>query len=158
MSLTIIAAISENNVIGFNGKIPWNIPEDIRRFKKLTIGYPVVMGRKTYDSIIEKFGNPLPQRMNIVMTKGHLDDDRISVVNGMDEVLSIGQKLDCEFFVIGGSEIYREALPYSNKMELTRVHKVCEGDIFFPKTNWDEWEMISREPHLLFSFETYVRK
>ena len=128
MKLTIVAAIAKNNVIGRNNSLPWHIPEDLKRFKELTSGSPVVMGRKTYESI----GRPLPNRLNIILTKkGFQALDEIKVFNQTNELLNFLNALDQEIFIIGGSEIYNLLEPYCSKMVLTHVMEEFKGDAFF---------------------------
>jgi len=118
MKLTAVAAVSENLVIGKNNSLPWNIPEDLKRFKTLTSGSPIIMGRKTYESI----GRPLPNRTNIVLTqKGYSSSDKIKVLSNLDNLLNYCEDLDNEVFVIGGSEIYKLLEPYCSKLVITHV-------------------------------------
>ncbi|VVB83873.1 Dihydrofolate reductase HdrB [uncultured archaeon] len=159
MNLTLIAAISENNVMGNKGKIPWRIKEDMKRFRELTLNHPVIMGRKTYESIPEKF-KPLPDRKNIVLSKSMKDYAGIYIARNTCEALSLSEGKSS--YVIGGREIYEEFLPFTYKIELTRVHRNYEGDVFFPKINWDMWKIINEEKNISengipFSFLTYER-
>ena len=138
--ITLVLAIAKNGVIGNGGAIPWRIPEDLKRFKQLTLGKPVVMGRKTWDSLPKK---PLPGRDNIVVTRqsGWSADGAIAA-SSLDEALA---KRRCgDVSVIGGGEIYREALPRADRVELTEVHRDFEGDAHFAfdRTQWRE---IARE-------------
>lgn len=163
MSLTIIAAMSKDNVIGKNGRVPWHLPEDLKRFYKLTVGHPVVMERKTYESILEELGRPLPMRINIVLTTQELNDDRITIVHNISQALSVVRELEQQFgdvFVAGGQKVYRNFLPYANKMEITRVYGEWEGDTYFPYVNWKrDWKKIKDgDEHLRFSFETWERR
>lgn len=143
MRISLIAAASENNVIGNHGTIPWNIPEDMKHFRTLTTGKPVIMGRKTYESI----GHPLPKRPNIVITRQkRFTAEGCHVVASLDEALQIA---DCknaeEVFVIGGGEIYREALEKADRIYLTRVHATIEGDAFFPEFHPEHWNVVREE-------------
>jgi dihydrofolate reductase len=164
MTLTIIAAVSRNNVIGANGKIPWNIPEDMKRFKDLTLNHSVIMGRKTFENILNKFGKPLPKRKNIVLSTTLRAQERIYIARTIDEALVLTEGRDS--FVIGGAQIYELFLPKVDKLEITRVEEYFEGDAFFPEVNWNEWRMIdseSRDNPLeiklpFYSFLTYIRK
>jgi len=141
MKLTAVAAVSENLVIGKNNSLPWNIPEDLKRFKTLTSGSPIIMGRKTYESI----GRPLPNRINIVLTqKGYSSSDKIKVFNNLDNLLNYCEDLDNEVFVIGGSEIYKLLEPYCSKLVITHVLKKFDGDAFFP-INLKNWKLLSSE-------------
>jgi len=159
MDLTIIAALSENNVIGIDNKIPWRIKEDMARFKELTINHPVIMGRKTYESIPEKY-RPLPDRKNIVLSKRIDSENGIYLANNLREAIQFINREPS--YVMGGREIYDLFLPLVDKMKLTRIHKDFKGDTFFPKINWENWELINKEEkfdkEIPFSFLTYQRK
>jgi dihydrofolate reductase len=160
MKLTLIAAVSENNVIGFQDKVPWRIKEDMIRFKELTIGHPVVMGRRTYLSLPEKF-RPLPDRKNIILSKTLEPFDGVCVAGKLCDAIRLTEQQ--ESYVIGGGQIYQLFLPFVNKMELTKVHSIFEGDTFFPDVSWKEWNLVNEEKKvndagLSFSFETYVRR
>ena len=129
MIITLIAAASENNCIGKNGKIPWNLPNDFKHFREATKGKPVVMGRKTHESI----GRVLPGRKNIIVTRQDIKAEGCEVVHSVEEALEI-VKNEPEVCVIGGGEIYKQALPFANRIDLTRVHTIIEGgDAFFPE-------------------------
>jgi len=154
MVLTIIAAVSENNVIGNKGKLPWRIPEDLKRFKELTLEHSVIMGLNTYLSLPKKF-RPLPDRKNIVLSDRDYDEKGIYVARSIDEALRL---CDCEeSFVIGGASVYEQFLPLSQRMELTRVHGEIEGDVFFPEVNWSEWKETETKLREGYSFHSYVR-
>ena len=158
MNLTIIVAVSANNVIGKNGKIPWKISEDMKRFKELTTGHPVIMGRKTYESFPPKF-RPLPERKNIVLSRNLNSNENIYIARNIEEALELTE--DKNSYIIGGEKIYESFFPLVNKIELTRVHKFMEGDVFFPEVNWNEWNLINEEKNIdeiPYSFMTYVRK
>ncbi|MFA5134466.1 MAG: dihydrofolate reductase [Patescibacteria group bacterium] len=129
-SISIIAAISQNRVIGKNGKLPWAIPEDMRRFRQLTAGHVVIMGRKTFESI----GKPLKNRTNIVITRdSSYRAPGCTVVSSLEAALEQAKKVEhTEMFIIGGGEVYRQALPICDKLYLTVVHESIEGDAFFP--------------------------
>ena len=155
MNLTIIAAVSENNVIGRNGDIPWNLPKDMKRFSKLTSNHPIIMGRKTYKSI----GRPLPKRKNIILSKRSTFKNKdLYIARNIEQALSLAEGQDT--YIIGGNKVYEAFLPEANKMEITRVHRYCLcGDLtFFPEVNWDEWKEINKEPSNGCSFITYERK
>ena len=137
MKLTAVAAVSKNLVIGKNNSLPWNIPEDLKRFKTLTSGSPIIMGRKTYESI----GRPLPNRTNIVLTqKGYSSSDKIKVFSNLDNLLNYCEDLDNEVFVIGGSEIYKLLEPYCSKLVITHVLKKFDGDAYF-RINLKNWKL-----------------
>ena len=142
MKITLVAAIASNNVIGKENSLPWNIPEDLKRFKQMTSGHTILMGRKTFDSI----GRPLPNRQNIVMTKDeNFEREGIKVINGLDEALELIKKSNEDIFVIGGSKIYELFEPVANSLAITRILKDFEGDAFFPDINWDLWQIEKEE-------------
>ncbi len=161
MGLTIIAAVSENNVIGKDGKIPWNIKKDIDRFKRLTLEHPIViMGRRTYESIPEKF-RPLPNRKNIVLSTTLEPQKGIYVARTIKEALEFTENQDS--YVMGGERVYRSFLHLTNRIELTRVYKNFDGDAFFPEVNLGGWDLINQEDGLSedgipYSFLTYLRR
>lgn len=163
----IIAAVSENGVIGKDGEIPWHLPVDLKRFKKLTSGYPVIMGRKTYESLPKKF-RPLPRRLNIVLShqKGYLVEGAY-VYNSLEQALedlSEGQpkqdNIDYNFaFVIGGQKIYEAALPIVDFLELTYVKKeIQDGTAHFPPINFNDWVEEGRTDLERCSFVSYTKK
>jgi len=142
MKITLVAAIASNNVIGKENSLPWNIPEDLKRFKQMTSGHTILMGRKTFDSI----GRPLPNRQNIVMTKDeNFEREGIKVINGLDEALELIKKSNEDVFVIGGSKIYELFEPVANSLAITRILKDFEGDAFFPDINWNLWQIEKEE-------------
>ncbi|MEK6827161.1 MAG: dihydrofolate reductase [Nanoarchaeota archaeon] len=156
MNLTIIAAISENNVIGNQNNIPWEIPEDIKRFRNLTLNHPVIVGRKTFESIIKKLGKPLSKRKNIVLTNSLNEFQGIYTARTIKEALELTE--DKDSYVIGGRQVYELFLPLVNCLEITRVHKNVEGDTFFPEVNWEGWDLINEHKKADYSFLTYLRK
>ena len=160
--ITIIVAASENNVIGKNNDLIWRLPNDLKRFKELTSGHSIIMGRKTFESL----PGILPNRKHIVLTRKHKYEfpENISVVNNFDEALHEARS-DLNPFIIGGGEIYKSGIKFAGKIELTRVHENFDGDTFFPKINSDTWTLINRvennsdEKHLHnYTFETYIKK
>jgi len=143
MIISLIAAMDKNKVIGKNNSLPWNMPEDMKYFRDKTKGKPVIMGRKTYESI----GKPMPQRTNIIITKDQ--DYKVEgciVVHSIDEALKAAGNVE-EVMVIGGSQIYKEFLPKANRMYLTFIDAEFEGDTYFPEYNIEEWKEISYEEH-----------
>jgi dihydrofolate reductase len=128
MIISIIAAMAENRVIGLNGMIPWDISDDRRRFRELTMGHPIIMGRKTFESI----GRPLPGRRNIILSRrpGYRAEG-CCVVHSFADALLTSADAD-EVFICGGEELYRMALPLANRIYLTVFHRFCAGDVFFP--------------------------
>jgi len=142
--VSLIVAMDRNRVIGHQGKVPWRLPADLKRFRALTMGHHIVMGRRTWESI----GRPLPGRHNIVVTR-----DRVYRAAGATVAASLGAALelardDAEIFVIGGGEIYREALPLAHRVYLTQVEAEYPGDTFFPRLEPGEWQAVAREHHL----------
>lgn len=133
--ISIIVAIGKNRVIGKNNKLLWHIPDDLNlRFKKLTLRHPIIMGRKTFESIVSVLGKPLPERTNIVVTRDlSWQYDGVIVVHSLEEGIERGKELDSEeIFIGGGAEIYKAALPYVDKLYLTLIDDEKEGDSYFP--------------------------
>ena len=159
--LTIIAAASTNNVIGFNNKLIWNIPNDLKRFKELTQGHSVIMGRKTFESL----PNPLPKRRNIIVTKNKdYSRNGIEVTSNIEDAIDLC-KSDSQPFIIGGGEIYSQTIEIVDKIELTRVYKDYQGDAFFPDIPRDKFELTNELVNYLdddsstkYSFLTYTKK
>ena len=144
MSIKLICAISKNNVIGKDNKLPWNISEDLKRFKELTSNNLIVMGRKTFDSI----GRPLPNRKNIVLSKNKsLIIDSVEVFDSPADVIDYHKKNSeqKDLYVIGGTYIYELFFEYCEYLYITFVDKEYLGDAFFPKVDWNKWKLISEE-------------
>jgi dihydrofolate reductase len=163
MNITLVVAASENNAIGLNNQLLWHLPKDMRFFKNTTWGMPILMGRKTFESMGSK---PLPGRLNIIITRNkNWVNENVMVVATMEEAIALANKFKYqELFVIGGGEIYNMALPLANKIWLTRVHCTLEGDTFFPALASD-WEKISLASNAAdakhiysFDFECWKRK
>ncbi|MBU0667352.1 MAG: dihydrofolate reductase [Nanoarchaeota archaeon] len=153
-NIILIAAIAENNVIGKDGKLPWNIPEDLQRFQDLTSGNAVIMGRKTYESI----GKPLKNRFNVVLSSNKdYNPSGVTVCGSLEEAISKCDSYN-DIYILGGSKVYETALPIANKLELTKIFAPFEGDTFFPTINFDEWEETNIFSESYYSFITYVRK
>ncbi len=150
--ISIIAAMAENRVIGRNNALPWHLPEDLKRFKRLTLGHAVIMGRRNYESI----ARPLPGRRNIVVTR-HPDyaAPGCVVVHSLDEALSAAGD-DEEIFVIGGAELYAQFLPRAARLYLTLVHAEVDGDTLFPAFDWNEWRETARERHAADARHAYA--
>jgi dihydrofolate reductase len=163
MTRSLIVAMSENRVIGREGRLPWHLPADLKRFKQLTTGHPIIMGRKTFESI----GRALPNRRNIVITR-----QRNWRAAGAETVHSLtyairlaSEYVDDEVFIIGGADVFRDALPQADTLYLTLVHETIEGDVHFPEVDWSEWTCVEDhryEPDsanpLPYSFRKYVRR
>ena len=149
MDLAIIVAAAENGVIGRDNGLPWHLPEDLRYFKRVTMGKPIVMGRKTFESI----GRPLPGRSNIVISRNTgYSPPGVRVVASLDEARALADEIGqldgaAEVLVIGGAEIYRLAIPQADRLYLTEVHGEVQGDIMLPPVDWSEWREVSRERH-----------
>ncbi|MBO5800258.1 MAG: dihydrofolate reductase [Paludibacteraceae bacterium] len=139
--ISIIVACSENNVIGKDNGLIWRLSNDLKRFKALTTGHAIVMGRKTFESI----GRPLPNRRNIILSKNLEYMEGCEIMRSTDEVLELAKSTDGELFIIGGGQVYEQLLPFADKLYLTLVHTVAEGDTFFPALNRDEWTEVARE-------------
>lgn len=139
--ISIIVACSENNVIGKDNGLVWRLSNDLKRFKALTTGHVIVMGRKTFESI----GRPLPNRRNIILSKNLESMEGCEIMRSTDEVLELAKSTDEELFIIGGGQVYEQFLPFADKLYLTLVHTVAEGDTFFPALNRDEWTEVARE-------------
>ena len=157
----MIAAAAENNALGKDNELVWHLPNDFKRFKSLTTGHHIIMGRKTFES----FPKPLPNRTHIVISRqnGYKPEGCI-VVNSLNEALAICPK-DEDSYIIGGGEIYKLALPYADRIELTRVHHQFDADAFFPEIKETEWELSQSEFHAKdekhlfdYTYETYSNK
>jgi dihydrofolate reductase len=159
-NLSIIVAAAENYAIGINNTLPWHLPEDLKRFRALTMGHHIVMGRKTYESL----GRLLPGRIIVIVTrnKDYRVDGAIIAHSLQDAVQQCDA--DEEVFLIGGAELYKDGLPLANKLYLTKIHATYEGDAFFPDflNHPNDWQLVATESHLSaknlsFSYLTYVR-
>jgi len=159
--LAIIVAMSRNRTIGINNTLPWRCPEDLKRFKALTMGHHLIMGRKTFDSI----GKPLPGRTTVVVTRDRsLKIDGCTVVHSLHEAIASCAR-DTHIFVVGGADIYAQAMGLADTLYITEIQQTVEGDAHFPEFNPDEWQEVSREIHhqetpeiLEYHFVTYRRK
>ncbi len=138
--ISLIVALDENNGIGLNNGLPWHLPADLAHFKATTLGKPIIMGRKTFESI----GRPLPGRLNIVLSQKQFKAPGVTVVSSLDEALDVAHDAP-EVMVIGGTAIFKAALPYAHRLYLTRVHHVCEADVFFPELKLSEWHLLHEE-------------
>ncbi len=157
-NLSIIVAMSSNRVIGVNNTLPWHLSEDLKHFKSLTTGHTIIMGRKTYESI----GRPLPNRRNIVISRNsNTSYEGVEVVHSLEDAFSISTN-DKEVFVIGGSNIYEQALSFVDQLYITEIKKSFLGDAFFPEINKQIWIEYSRDDHITndgleFSFVKYQK-
>ena len=162
MSISIIVAVAENNAIGKDNDLLWHISDDLKRFKRITTGHKIIMGKNTFLSLPIR---PLPNRTSIVITDDANDNYEgcIMAFSIKDALTKCGEDEEC--FIIGGGSIYRQFLPLADKLYLTKVGRSYEADTFFPEIKSDEWELIEQEEHidkenndLPFSFQTYTRK
>lgn len=159
--LTLIAAVAENNALGKDGGLPWKLPDDFKRFKKLTQGHNIILGRKTFESLPKK----LPERKHIILTnQKDYDHEGCVVVHNIKDALAFVQD-DEQAFVIGGAHIYKLALPFVEKLELTQVHHSFDADTYFPDVDFTKWNLINKDFHekdekhnFSFSYLTYKRK
>ena len=163
MEIVFVVAIAENGVIGAGGAIPWRLKSDMQRFKALTMGHHMIMGRKTFDSIGRR---ALPGRPHIIVTRHDLSFDGVQIAHSVDEALAVAVAAgDNEPFICGGAEIYRQSLHRATRMYITQIHAEVEGDTFFPEfDDVNEWKLVDREDFEAdakndypFSFLTYER-
>lgn len=154
MKISIIAAMSPNHAIGFKGRLPWNIPEDLNHFKSLTLGHTIIMGRKTFESLPH---GALPGRKNIVLSHKKQDIDGCDIFLSFDEALKSCAG-DDDVFIIGGASVYKEALPFASHLYLTLVDKdPPHADAFFPSIDMTIWKETKKEKHDGFSFIEFIR-
>jgi dihydrofolate reductase len=159
--IILIAAVAENNALGKNNDLLWHLPKDFKRFKEITSGHTIIMGRKTFES----FPKPLPNRTHIIITRQHdYYKEGCIVVQDLEQALAISPKSE-DVFVIGGGEIYAQSINIVDQLDITKVHHSFEADVYFPEIDRTDWELIDEifnakdEKHLFdFSFQTYVRK
>lgn len=158
MEIALIAAMAANRVIGRDNQLPWHLPEDLQHFKRLTLGHHLIMGRKTFDSI----GRPLPGRTTVIVTRqtDYVSPPGCLVANSLEHAVELCSKEE-QVFVVGGAEIYRQALDMANQMYLTEVKVTVEGDAFFPEFSLDQWQAVEREEKqndsLEYAFVNYRR-
>ncbi|UOK43541.1 MULTISPECIES: dihydrofolate reductase [Flavobacterium] len=159
--ITIVAAAAENNALGKDNDLIWHLPDDFKRFKQITTGHHIIMGRKTFES----FPKPLPNRTHVIITRqeNYEAPEGCLVVGSLKEAINICPKEE-DFFIIGGGEIYSQSIKIADKIELTRVFAAPEADAFFPEINQNEWKLIFEEFHpkdekhaFDFSYQTYIR-
>ena len=161
MLVSIIAAMDRNRLIGNNNQLPWHLPADLAHFKRVTMGKPIIMGRKTYESI----GRPLPGRTNIVLTRSpDFNAEGVLIANSLQQALDY-VAVEEEVMVIGGSTIYELALPRADRLYLTYVEDSFEGDAWFPDFDLEQWSIVASEEHSAdeknssaYRFVTYARK
>lgn len=162
MYISIVVAVSENGVIGRAGGLPWHLGDDLRRFKRLTMGHTLVMGRRTWESI----GRPLPGRRIVVVTRQpDYRAEGVETAADIDDALELARQAgDDEVFFVGGAEVYAQALPRATRLYFTRVHADVDGDTYFPDAQWGNWKQVSSEHHdadakndFASTFEVYER-
>ncbi len=163
--ITLIAAAAENNALGKNNEMIWHLPDDFKRFKKLTSGHFIIMGRKTYESL----NGPLPNRTHIIITRQENYAEKVNsqcciVVDSIENAIAKTNS-DEETFIIGGGEIYKLALPLADKIELTRVHRTFKADAYFPEINENSWNLVNEDHHpkdekhkIDFTYQTFLKK
>lgn len=159
--VTMIAAAAENNALGKDNGLLWHLSDDFKRFKAITTGHYIIMGRKTFES----FPKPLPNRTHVIITRqAHYTAEGCIIVDSLEKAIAQVPPNE-EAFIIGGGEIYKQAMPFADKIELTRVHESFEADTFFPEIDASQWRLTNAETHPKdeshkydFTFETYIRK
>ena len=155
--INIIVAIANNGIIGSNGKLPWHYPEDLKYFKSITMGKKVLMGSKTFQSIIKQLGKPLPGRENIVVTRKKLSYPGVKVVNDLVSYIKQLPK-DEELFIIGGRLIYEQTLPFANRLYITSIAKSYEGDVSFPPFDLNQFTLVSSKVSGDLTFQVFERR
>ena len=161
IKICAIAAMSENRAIGRDGDLPWHIPEDLKHFKRMTTGKPVIMGRKTFESIGSK---PLPKRLNIIVSRHDVPGEGFTSTRTIEEAITLAKEQATkdgvnEIMICGGAQIYELAMRMTDRLYLTIVHQhVADGDTFFPTLNENEWRETQRDDHAAYSFVTMERK
>jgi len=159
--ITVIAAVAENNALGKENQLLWHLPDDFKRFKTLTSGHYIIMGRKTFES----FPKPLPNRTHVIISRqANYQPEGCIVVNSLEQAIEACPKTE-EVFIIGGGEIYRQSTAVADKLDLTKVHATFEADTYFPEVDLSEWQLVFEEYHpkderhdFAFTFQTYLRK
>lgn len=160
--IVIIAAVAEKNrVIGKEGGLPWHISEDLKRFKRLTLSHAVLMGRKTFESIVARLGKPLPERRNVVLTKTHSYPQHpdVETYSSIESALAALENED-QVFVIGGEKVFEKVLPFADRLELTLVEGDYDGDAFFPEYEdliQEQFELVKSDRGQGYRFETYQK-
>ena len=154
MTVTILAAVARNGVIGVDGGLPWHLPDELQLFKELTLGHVLVMGRRTYESV----GRPLPGRTTVVVTRRpDWESEGALCAGSVEEALAKANEIDDEVFVVGGAQVYAEALPATDRLALTFVDAEPEGDTVFPDVDWSQWREVARRDGQGWAHVTYER-
>jgi dihydrofolate reductase len=160
MNVVLVAAVAENGVIGADGGMPWHYPADLRQFKETTTGHPVVVGRRTYESIADAVGGPLPDRTNVVLSTRDLDLPGDAVrADSVEAALAIARETGSEVaYVAGGATVYEQFLPLADRLRLTEIPEQPDGDTRFPEWDAEEWREVDREPRGEVVVVTYERR
>ena len=159
MELALIAAIGANGVIGADGEVPWDLPADLAHFKATTVGHPVIVGRRTFESIVESVGGPLPERTTIVLTRSpDLLPESVEAVETPEAALTAAEATGARTaYVIGGADVYETFLPRADELVLTELADAYDGDTWFPDVDWDRWTAVERDQHTSFDIVRYRR-
>lgn len=161
MEVVIVAAVAANGVIGAEGELPWYYPEDLRHFRETTTGHPVVVGRRTYESIVERLGGPLPERTTVVLSTKKLDLPEGAVLAGsVEAALEAARAAEGgdTVFVAGGASVYEQFLPHADRMVLTELDAAFDGDVYFPEWEREEWIEVDRDEREELAFVEYERR
>jgi len=159
IEIALVVAVAENGVIGRDGELPWHYSEDLKHFKATTMGHPVVMGRRTYEGIVDGLGEPLPGRTNVVLTSQDRSfPDGAVRADSIESALDVARGTDSDVaYVVGGATVYEQFLDRADRLVWTEVAGTHEGDTYFPAVEWDDWRETAREDHDDLSFVEYVR-
>ncbi|HWO76302.1 MAG TPA: dihydrofolate reductase [Bacillus sp. (in: firmicutes)] len=162
--ISCLLAMDLNQGIGYENDLPWHLPEDLKYFKRVTMGHTIVMGRKTFDSI----GKALPGRRNVIMARdsAYVNPEGTEVIHSLDHLLLLNkEKPNEEFFVIGGADIFRQVIPFTDRLYITFIEAEYKADTYFPVINWEEWNLVSSKPGeqqqeagVEYQFRVYERK
>jgi len=160
IEIVLVAAVAENGVIGVDGDLPWHYSEDLQHFKETTMGHPVVMGRRTFEGIVDDLGEPLPGRTNVVLTSQERDFPEGAVrAASLDDARDAARETGSDVaYVVGGATVYEQFMADADRLVLTEVHSEYEGDTYFPEVAWDEWTEVARDEREELSFVEYVRE
>ncbi|SNR39224.1 dihydrofolate reductase [Halorubrum vacuolatum] len=163
LEFVLVAAVAENGIIGADEDMPWHYPADLKRFKRLTTGHPVIVGRTTYESIVSWVGGPLPDRVNVVLSTRDLDlPEGATLANDLDEAIDVAREAAADLdvdtvHVIGGAAVYEAFLDRADRMEITEIPESPEGDTRFPEWDPAVWQEVDRKPEDELAFVTYER-
>jgi len=153
--MTIIAALDKNRIVGNKNKMPWHISEDFKHFKSTTLNHPIIMGRKTFESIGSK---PLPKRPHVIVSRTMPESDHVTVSRSLEDAITKAKTYDKEIFICGGVEIYKQAIPLSDHMILSHIDGEHEGDAYFPEFDETEWHITKKDVRTGFTIVYYERK